>query len=72
MVAVDSMNFPNAIGTVIATLMNIGPGFGDIGPINNFADISDIGKWFLSINMLIGRLEMFSALVLFYPSFWRE
>ncbi len=72
MVAVDSMDFPNAIGTVIATLMNIGPGFGEIGPTTNFADISDVGKWFLSFNMLIGRLEMFSAVVLFYPSFWRE
>ena len=52
--------------------MNIGPGWGVVGPTQNFATISDIGKWFLSFNMLVGRLEMFSALILFYPSFWRD
>ena len=67
----DDMDPTTAMSSVISTLMNIGPGFGGVGPSHNFAFISDIGKWFLSFNMLIGRLEMFSALVLFYPSFWR-
>jgi len=52
--------------------MNIGPGFGAVGPSENYAFISDAGKWFLSWNMLVGRLEMFSALVIFYPSFWKR
>ncbi len=52
--------------------MNIGPGFGDIGPSENYAFFSDTGKWFLSWNMLVGRLEMFSALVIFYPAFWKK
>ena len=47
-------------------------GFGAIGPSQNYAFISDAGKWFLSYNMLVGRLEMFSALVVFYPSFWKR
>jgi len=72
MALVDDMDYLTAISSVIATLMNIGPGFGAIGPSENFAHISDVGKWFLSYNMLIGRLEMFSALVIFYPSFWRK
>jgi trk system potassium uptake protein TrkH len=72
MTLVDQMDLVTAMSSVIATLMNIGPGFGDIGPSENYAHISDIGKWFLSWNMLVGRLEMFSALVIFYPSFWKR
>ena len=70
MVLVDNMDYGTAMSSVIATLMNIGPGFGGVGPSQNYAWISDTGKWFLSWNMLVGRLEMFSALVIFYPSFW--
>ena len=72
MVLVDQMDYLTAMSSVIATLMNIGPGFGDVGPSENYAHISNIGKWFLSWNMLVGRLEMFSALVVFYPSFWKR
>ena len=72
MVAVDSLDLVSALSSVVAALMNIGPGWGVVGPTQNFSTISDIGKWFLSFNMLVGRLEMFSALILFYPSFWRD
>jgi trk system potassium uptake protein TrkH len=72
MVLTDDMDYVTAMSAVIATLMNIGPGFGAIGPSENYAFISDAGKWFLSYNMLVGRLEMFSALVIFYPSFWKR
>jgi trk system potassium uptake protein TrkH len=72
MVIVDQMDYLTAMSSVIATLMNIGPGFGAVGPSENYAHISDVGKWFLSWNMLVGRLEMFSALVVFYPSFWKR
>jgi len=72
MVLVDDLDYVTAMSSVIATLMNIGPGFGAVGPAGNYAHISDVGKWFLSWNMLVGRLEMFSALVVFYPSFWKR
>ena len=72
MVLVDDMDYVTGMSSVIATLMNIGPGFGTIGPSENYAHISAVGKWFLSWNMLVGRLEMFSALVVFYPSFWKK
>jgi trk system potassium uptake protein TrkH len=72
MVLVAHMDYATAMSSVIATLMNIGPGFGEVGPSENYAHISDAGKWFLSWNMLVGRLEMFSALVVFYPSFWKR
>ena len=61
-----------SIGAVAATLGNIGPGIGDVGPMDNFSQITGFGKWFLSWNMLVGRLEMFSALVIFLPAFWRK
>ncbi len=72
MVLLEDMDYMTAMSSVIAALMNIGPGFGGIGPSENFAFITDTGKWFLSWNMLVGRLEMFSALVIFYPSFWKK
>ena len=72
MVLTDDLDYVTAMSSVIAALMNIGPGFGDVGPSENFAFISPAGKWFLAWNMLVGRLEMFSALVIFYPSFWRR
>ena len=72
MVLTDNMDYVTAMSSVIATLMNIGPGFGDVGPTDNYAFISDTGKWFLSWNMMAGRLEMFSALAILYPSFWKK
>ncbi len=72
MVLVDDMDYVTGMSSVIATLMNIGPGFGAVGPAKNYAQISDVGKWFLAYMMLVGRLEMFSALVIFFPSFWKR
>ncbi len=72
MVVIDDMDYLTAMSSVIASLMNIGPGFGEVGPTENYAFISSTGKWFLSWNMLVGRLEMFSALVIFLPAFWKK
>lgn len=72
MVLSDNMDYVTAMSSVIAALMNIGPGFGAVGPSENYAFVSAAGKWFLSWNMMVGRLEMFSALVILYPSFWRK
>ena len=72
MTLLDDIDYVTGISSVIATLMNIGPGFGQVGPSENYAFISTAGKWFLSWNMLVGRLEMFSALVIFLPAFWKK
>ncbi len=61
-----------SLGAVAATLGNIGPGIGKVGPADNYAFFSPFGKWFLSILMLIGRLELFTVLVLFTGAFWRK
>ncbi len=72
MVFLDPIDYQTAMSSIIATLMNIGPGFGLVGPSENYAFLSESSKWFLSWNMLVGRLEMFSALVIFFPIFWKK
>ena len=62
----------SSMGAVATSLGNIGPGLGSVGPAENFYHIKPIGKWFLSFLMLLGRLELFTVLVLFSPSFWKE
>jgi len=65
-------DFDTSVGAVAATLGNIGPGIGNVGPALNYAEIHVAGKWFLSFLMLVGRLELFTVLVLFSPMFWRR
>jgi len=70
--AAIGMDFMSAVGSVAATLGNIGPGLGSVGPVDNFAHIPPEGKLFLSFLMLMGRLELFTVLILFMPYFWRN
>ena len=51
---------------------NVGPGFGLIGPTDNYGFMPDAGKWILSFFMLVGRLEIFTVLILFSPNFWKK
>lgn len=60
------------IGAVFATLWNVGPGFGEVGPTDNFAALSPVTLSILSFLMILGRLEFFALLVLFVPSLWRK
>jgi trk system potassium uptake protein TrkH len=66
------LDFETAIGSAATTLGNVGPGLGAVGPVGNFSMIPDIGKWFLSFLMLLGRLELFTVLILFSPVFWKR
>jgi len=66
------VDFVTALGSVATSVGNIGPGIGSVGPVNNFAHIPYLGKWFLSFLMLLGRLELFTVLILFTPYFWRK
>jgi trk system potassium uptake protein TrkH len=61
-----------AMGSVATSLGNVGPGIGNVGPVDNFAWLPAGAKWFLAILMLIGRLELFTVLILFTPYFWRR
>jgi len=72
LVAASGMDLVSASAAVIACLGNIGPGLGSVGPVDNFAHVPIFGKIVLIVCMLMGRLELFTVLVLFFPSFWRK
>jgi len=61
-----------AIGSVATSLANIGPGVGEVGPVGNYSGLPMAGKWFLSFLMLLGRLELFTVLIILSPFFWRK
>jgi len=73
-ILLSSMNvdFDTAFGAVATSLGNVGPGIGDVGPMNNFEGMPTAGKWLLSALMLLGRLELFTVLMLLSPHFWRK
>ncbi len=68
----QNMDFLSSIGCVAATIGNIGPGLGSVGPTDNYAHINDFGKWFLSFLMLAGRLEIYTVIILLTPIFWKK
>ena len=73
LLSVSGLDFITSISGAASSISNVGPGLGDmIGPNGNYKDIPDLSKWILSIGMLLGRLELFAVLVLFFPSFWRN
>ena len=73
LLSITGLDFITSISGAASSISNVGPGLGEIiGPNGNYKDIPDISKWILSIGMLLGRLELFAVLVLFFPSFWRN
>lgn len=66
------LDFISAIGVAASSLGNVGPALGDFGPVDNFSQMPTIGKWWCSFLMLIGRLELFTVLILLTPFFWRN
>ena len=72
LLSISGLDFITSISGAASSISNVGPGLGDIiGPNGNYKDIPDASKWILSAGMLLGRLELFAVLVLFFPSFWR-
>tara|TARA_B100000963_G_scaffold93567_1_gene80527 strand:- start:2485 stop:3933 length:1449 start_codon:yes stop_codon:yes gene_type:complete len=73
LLSISGLDFLTAISGAASAISNVGPGLGEmIGPNGNYKAIPDLSKWILSIGMLLGRLELFAVLVLFFPSFWRN
>ena len=67
-----NIDFISAIGLSASSLGNIGPALGNFGPVNNYAALPPLAQWWSSFLMLIGRLELFTVLILFTPFFWRN
>ena len=67
------LDFLTALSASASAISNVGPGVGEIiGPNGNYSGINEIGKWVLAFTMLIGRLEIFTILVLFSKNFWKK
>lgn len=66
------IDFESAIGLSASSLGNVGPAFGNFGPVNNYAALPPLAQWWSAFLMLIGRLELFTVLILFTPFFWRN
>ena len=73
LLSISGLDFLTSVSGAASAISNVGPGLGDmIGPNGNYKAIPDLSKWILSFGMLLGRLELFAVLVLFFPSFWRN
>ena len=71
--SLNGLDFITALSGSASAISNVGPGLGDvIGPNGNFSDLPNFSKLSLSLGMLLGRLELFAVLVLFFPSFWKD
>jgi trk system potassium uptake protein len=73
LLSLNGLDFVTAISGAASAISNVGPGLGEvIGPNGNFSNLPDFSKLILSLGMLLGRLELFAVLVLFFPSFWKN
>lgn len=72
LIASMGVDFITSIAAVAATIGNIGPGLGMVGPVDNYAQIPYLGKWVLIWCMLLGRLEIYTVIILLVPEFWRK
>ena len=73
LLSLNGLDFVSAISGAATAISNVGPGLGDtIGPNGNFQNLPNFSKLSLSLGMLLGRLELFAVLVLFFPSFWKN
>ncbi len=71
LLTMTGLDLITSISSAAASLGNIGPALGATGPMANFAELHDFAKWVLIINMILGRLEIYTLLILFIPAFWR-
>jgi len=66
------LDIPTSFTSVAATIGNIGPGFGLVGPVNNYLSIPSVGKWILIFCMILGRLEIYTVIIMLAPAYWRK
>ena len=65
------LDIESSIGAAASAMGNIGPAFGQFGPTDNYALLPNSGKWILAFCMLLGRLEIFTVMVLFSKTYWK-
>lgn len=72
MLSLMGVDFISSVGAVATCIGNVGPGIGTVGPVANFNHLPELAKWLLSFLMLLGRLELFTVLIIFTPYFWKK
>ena len=66
------LDFLTSLGAAASSLGNVGPAFGTLSPVNNYDSLTDFGKWWSAFLMLLGRLELFTVLIILTPYFWKN
>jgi len=72
LVAAKGVDLVTTISSVLACLGNVGPGLGEVGPMDNYASMPEFAKWILSLDMLLGRLEIYTVIILLVPRFYKK
>ena len=72
LVAAVGVDLVTTISSVLACLGNVGPGLGEVGPMDNYARMPEFAKWILSLDMLLGRLEIYTVIILLVPRFYKK
>ena len=70
--SVIGLDIPTSFASVAATIGNVGPGFGLVGPVNNYLPVPGLGKWVLIFCMILGRLEIYTVIIMLAPAYWRK
>ncbi len=68
----SGLDIVTSVSAVLASINNMGPGLGLVGPASTYAVLTDFQTWVCTVTMILGRLELFSFIVLFTPAFWRK
>ena len=71
-VSLEGKDLVTTFTAVATTINNVGPGLAGVGPMSNFAHLTDLSKVVLMFDMLAGRLELFPLLILFHPALWKD
>ncbi len=69
---ISGLDYDTAVSAALASISNIGPALGEVGPMSNYGVLNDFAIWVCTFAMLIGRLELFTVMIIFAPEFWRK
>jgi trk system potassium uptake protein TrkH len=72
LVAAAGVDLVTTITAVMACIGNVGPGLGEVGPMDNYAGVPTFAKWILTLDMLLGRLEIYTVIILLVPRFYKK
>ena len=72
LLVISGLDFISSFTAIIASINNAGPGLGEVGPATNYASLTDFQTWVCTLAMFLGRIEIFTALILLTPAFWRK